>query len=289
MSNPLCVPNLPTLLTFFAACGQYLNWFLQDSVTCQPINDSVITATLYTGSIGNLGTPVAGINGINIPYKPNTNGQYQALIPATFNPPLGTGYVLVVTAVTPNYQNMTWEIAAQVVAGTVRTVCVSPLITSGKFRANFPEFADPSVYPDSALQYWVTVACLLLNPSRWCDMLCVATELFVAHNLVLEAKTTQEALAGGWPGISKGMINSEFAGAVTVSYDTAEIAEVDGGNYNETVYGRRFLRLARMFGAGPIQVGPGGCGPSGGPFFGGVAEPNAWVGPWPFPGMSNFG
>jgi hypothetical protein len=294
MGNP-SVPNLPSIFTFFALSGQYLNWFLQDSLTNLPINNSVITATLYkdrslTNPTGQPGTPVTFFTGVSIAYVPNTNGQYRAVIPATFDPPLGTDYVLVVDAVTPGYADQHWETAAQVVSGAP-TITVNPIITIAQFRSDYPEFADPGVYPDSAIRYWLAFAKLLLNPSRWCDMLGNATELYVAHNIQIEAQAQQTALKQGWPGMSKGAVTGETAGSVTVSYDAAVTLEEKAGHWNLTVYGTRFIRLAWMFGAGPIQIGPSFFGLAGsGSGIGFFAFPGAWVGPWPLPeGMSSFG
>ncbi|HVI10224.1 MAG TPA: DUF4054 domain-containing protein [Candidatus Binatia bacterium] len=295
MSNPI-VPGLPSTFTFFALAGQYLNWYLFDSISNQPINNSAITATLYkdrslTDPTGTPGTPVTFFTGVTIAYVPNTNGQYRVVIPAAFNPPLGNDYVLVVDAVTPGYANQHWEIAASVTSAAPRIT--NPILTPAQLRTDFPEFEKSATYPDSTINFWICVASKLLNPCRWDDMLKTAMELFVAHNLVLEVQAQQTALNDGWPGISKGAINNESAGAVSVGYDTASVLEADAGHWNLTVYGTRFIRLARMFGSGPIQVGPtipfaaiftfagGGLGA----FFG----PGGWVGPWPLPGMWNFG
>src|SRR5208282_2001507 len=65
------------------------------------------------------------------------------------------------------------------------------------------------------------------------------------------------ARTGGWPGISKGAISSEAAGAVNISYDTQVTMEEDAGHWNNTVYGTRFIRICKMHGAGPVQIGPG--------------------------------
>jgi len=56
---------------------------------------------------------------------------------------------------------------------------------------------------------------------------------------------------------------------------------LNAGHWNLTVYGTRFIRFAKMFGAGPIQIGIGyNPSPFGGP---------AWPGPDCNPGFTNFG
>jgi Protein of unknown function (DUF4054) len=162
-------------------------------------------------------------------------------------------------------------------------------LTDQQFRADFPEFADQKLYPKSAFTYWATVATLMLNQQRWGGILLLAMELFIAHNLVLEAQAQQTALAGGWPGISKGAITAETPGEVSVSYDAVIAAEADGGNWNLTVYGTRFIYWARMAGSGGAQIGPGGsCGDAG--IVPGVndAVGAAWSGPNCLPGFTSF-
>jgi len=167
-------------------------------------------------------------------------------------------------------------------------VNVTPIVTAKQFTSDYPEFADPGTYPVSSINYWLTVATILLNPARWGTALQLGVELFVAHELVLEAQALQTGQAAGWPGISKGAINSESPGEVTVSYDTAIALEADGGNWNLTVYGSRFLRWARMAGAGPVQVGPGGGSGMTGVVPGTDFGP-AWSGPDCKPSGSGFG
>jgi uncharacterized protein DUF4054 len=122
------------------------------------------------------------------------------------------------------------------------------------FRMDYPEFSSTTAYPDSGVTYWLKIAGLLLNTSRWQDMLDVGTELFVAHNLVLERQANKSAANGAAPGVSTGPVSSKTVGPVTQAYDTTAAIEPDAGHWNLTTYGTRFINLVRMFGAGPIQV-----------------------------------
>src|ERR1700732_2534010 len=282
--------TFPTMFTFLAGSGQYLNWFLQDSVSLQPINSAIVTATLY--SVRSLatptdtpGTPVTFFTSVNLPYVPRSKGQFQAIIPSAFNPPLGSNYVLVVDAIVPGYNNMHWEIPATVQSGTVTILQQTLLVNPNQFRNDFPEFTDSNAYPDSMIAFWMAVATLFLNPSRWCDAIALGAELYTAHMIVLERKDLDASKTRpiGWPGISKGAINSDAAGQVTVSYDTAITLDETGGHWNLTVYGSRFLRMAKMFGAGPVQVGP--CSSQAGIVTGSFNSPGAaWSGPPMLPG-----
>lgn len=158
------------------------------------------------------------------------------------------------------------------------------MITYAQFIVDFPEFANATVFPQSGFNFYLNWASLMLTP-RWgapaptgqpYTLYDIGTELFIAHNLAIEALNAKAALAGGVPGLNRGVISGEVAGAVNISYDTANGLEADAGHWNLTTYGTRFVSMLRLLGAAPIQVGPGGNNiPNNGP---------AWIGPNPFPG-----
>ena len=132
---------------------------------------------------------------------------------------------------------------------------VALLMTAAQFRANYKEFSDTNLYPDSAVNYWLAIASLLLNPNRWdTNMILLGVALYVAHNLVIEIKAQSAALKGGWPGMSRGAISAESAGQVSINFDSTLTLEEDAGHFALTEYGNRFIRLARMFGAGPAHI-----------------------------------
>lgn len=122
------------------------------------------------------------------------------------------------------------------------------------FRANFPEFASTSVYPDAQITFWATLAEAQVVRNVWCDLWSTGVQLYVAHEITLAAQNVQAAAAGGSPGQSGGIANSKAVGAVNVAYDAATQTEKDAGWWNRTTYGQQFIRLARLFGAGAIQL-----------------------------------
>jgi len=152
-------------------------------------------------------------------------------------------------------------------------------IDVAQFRADYPEFASTADFPNSAVQYWLKVAYSLLNASRWGAQLDLGAELYVAHNLSLEARAQKEAQNGGVPGSQSGPISSKSVDKVSVSYDTGGASEEGGGQWNLTIYGTRFYNLAKKMGAGPIYIGVGSSPPFSGP---------AWPGPDVTPGPTNF-
>jgi hypothetical protein len=117
-----------------------------------------------------------------------------------------------------------------------------------------------------------------------------ATEMWVAHQIVLEKQAFDAASRGGDPGTKIGVIASKSVDGVSVSFDISSVTELNGGYYNQTMYGMRFWRLAKIRGSGPIQIGIGHA-----PAFlffnswGLTGSYNAWAGPYPGIEMGDTG
>lgn len=122
------------------------------------------------------------------------------------------------------------------------------------FRAAFPEFTNPGLYPDAMVSAWITVATSLVNADRWMELTNLGIQLVTAHHLTLGARDQNAAAIGGVPGIMTGPTNAKSVDKVSTSYDTAAATLEDGGFWNLTSYGVRYLSLARMFGAGGMQI-----------------------------------
>ncbi|HEF4739548.1 TPA: DUF4054 domain-containing protein [Burkholderia multivorans] len=123
-----------------------------------------------------------------------------------------------------------------------------------QFRQSFPEFDDTTTYPDSLVQFWMTVAVSLVNADRWGDLTDLGIALVTAHHLALAVKDQKMAAVGGVPGQVTGPQSSKAVDKVSASYDTAAVAIKDGGFWNATMYGVRYLSLAMMMGAGGMQL-----------------------------------
>ena len=130
-------------------------------------------------------------------------------------------------------------------------------ITNASFRVDFPEFGDTTAFPDQQVNFWLNYAQLSLDAGRWSTWLDLGTELWMAHNLTMEARAIMEAANGNNPGITTGAINSKSADKVSVGFDTGASTEEKGGHWNTTIYGTRYFRMAKMIGAGPVQIGVG--------------------------------
>jgi len=127
-------------------------------------------------------------------------------------------------------------------------------VTPAQLRSDFPEFANTTTYPDSLVNMWLTVANSLVNPIRWAELTNLGIELVTCHHLAISARDQLAAAVGGAPGEVKGPTASKSVDKVSVSYDTGAVSLTDAGFWNMTSYGVRFLGLARMMGAGGLQI-----------------------------------
>ena len=153
-------------------------------------------------------------------------------------------------------------------------------ITPAELRSHFPEFANTVTYPDSQVQFWLDFAYQMLNTGRWMSQIDMGAQLYVCHNLALEARAQATAAAGGIPGSDVGVLNSKSVDSVSAGYDTGATTIPGAGDWNATIYGIRFYKLLRIFGSGPLQIGGGCIPPYSGP---------AWPGPDCSPGFTTFG
>jgi hypothetical protein len=122
-----------------------------------------------------------------------------------------------------------------------------------QFRIDFPEFADDAVYTDNIITYWSNLAIKLISETRWGDAYVDGINLFVAHNITLQVQDIKATGGGGIPG-SSGAVASKSVGQASKSYDTGNSSIKNGGDWNSTSYGKRYLKLVRLFGTGMVVV-----------------------------------
>ena len=124
-----------------------------------------------------------------------------------------------------------------------------------QFRLDFPEFdADPP-YTDSMITYWSTLAEKLHAEPRFTVVYNNIIELYTAHCITIQAQEIATANAGGAPTGLSGVVSSKEVGDAQIQYDTTSAIEQDAGWFNLTVYGRQYLRLAKMYGKGGMMIG----------------------------------
>lgn len=82
---------------------------LTDVVTGDYLNDATVTATLFDDN----DQPDPVLQNIGMSYVAASNGNYQGVVPDTFNAALGSGYTMVITADQAGVQAQ-WSIPTQV-------------------------------------------------------------------------------------------------------------------------------------------------------------------------------
>jgi hypothetical protein len=122
------------------------------------------------------------------------------------------------------------------------------------FRTAFPEFRDTETYPTEMITFWATLAELQVKQAVWRGAYTQGVQLYTAHEITLAAQNAKSGMIGGVPGTSGGVANTKTVGSATVGYDSTATSEKDAGYWNLTNYGKQFIRLARIFGAGAIQL-----------------------------------
>ena len=124
----------------------------------------------------------------------------------------------------------------------------------GQFRTQFPEFADTVKYPTPMIEFWSTFATAQVNPNAWGTQVNMGISLYTAHELVLASQNVASSQVGGTPGQQGGIAQTKTVGSVSVGYDAQSSNEKDAAYWNLTTYGKQFIRLCRIFGAGCIQL-----------------------------------
>lgn len=128
-------------------------------------------------------------------------------------------------------------------------------VTVDSFRAEYPEFADAGRYPSPMLQTAIVLAGKMMDGARWGDLLDHGTSLVVAHRATMRRKAMVDATFGKIPGAASGPVSSKGVDKVNMSFDTAAVNEEGAGHWNLTTYGQEYIRLARIIGMGPVQIG----------------------------------
>lgn len=141
------------------------------------------------------------------------------------------------------------------------------------FRQAFPAFMDPGIYPAHEVEYWMTLAGKLHNADRWGELLDDGIYLFTAHNLALEFSSKQDAARAEQPGQIKGTLTSASVDKVSYSRDGSSATDPTAGHWNLTIYGIRWLRLSRLVGMGPVQIGAAASSETGSMAWPGVIPP----------------
>lgn len=88
----------------------------------------------------------------------------------------------------------------------------------------------------------------------WKSQYLLGVSLYTAHQITLAAQNVNTANFGGTPGTFGGIANTKTVGSATVGYDSNTTTEKDAGFWNLTNYGKQYIHLAKIFGAGCVQL-----------------------------------
>lgn len=131
-------------------------------------------------------------------------------------------------------------------------------MTPEEFRTAYPPFADPEIYTDARVEYWLNFAMKMVDSRRWraSGFQDEGQGLLTAHYLqVFEVRdeATGEAItpdAGG--GALMGKSRTADGVSYTDNFDTSAYA--GAGQLASTLYGQQFLDLRSLIGAGGMQL-----------------------------------
>lgn len=139
------------------------------------------------------------------------------------------------------------------------------------FRKQRPVFMDPIKYEATQVEFYISLAYTMLSATRWGNTLDFGVSLFVAHFLALDELARQGG-SNQVPGTVIGVLTGGTVDKVSYTRDASAILEDGAGHWGMTMYGLQYLRLVRMMGAGPIQIGVPNAAEQ-------VAGQGAWPGP----------
>ncbi|WP_312080079.1 DUF4054 domain-containing protein [Acinetobacter schindleri] len=129
------------------------------------------------------------------------------------------------------------------------------MLDESSFRESMPMFADTDLYPTAQFNFYLNMGKKLLPESRWDDLLDEGLTFFVAHYLTLYLRSMDAVDIGGSDaGQVVGNETSKSVDGVSYSVDVSSVSLTDAGQWNQTTFGIQFLQLARMIGAGGIQL-----------------------------------
>jgi hypothetical protein len=128
------------------------------------------------------------------------------------------------------------------------------VISPEAFREAFPAFSDTEKYPGARIRFWLNLAQKMLNQARWGDIYEEGVYLYAAHNLTVESQVMGGAGGNGGGSIGAVTSESESIGDTSFSktYDTTSY--MGAGQLAGTIYGQQYIDLARIVGAGGVQL-----------------------------------
>lgn len=122
------------------------------------------------------------------------------------------------------------------------------------FLQTFPEFSNTTVYPDAMVKTWVVPGVTIISQQLFGEQYNLAVCLWIAHNIVLEARELKTANGGKIVGTATGPVASKSIDKLSIAYSSAATS-ADGGAFNLTTYGLRLWQMLKGFTTGPFYLG----------------------------------
>lgn len=125
-------------------------------------------------------------------------------------------------------------------------------ITVELFRTRFPEYADPTEYPDPRIQLFIddTADYIGVDEARWNGRYDRAQSYLAAHLLSIASKSEY-----GDSNANVGAVTSKSAGGVSVGRSVVAKDRSDGDDfYVSTSYGQQFLVIRNITFIGVLSV-----------------------------------
>lgn len=127
------------------------------------------------------------------------------------------------------------------------------------FRTAYPPFADVTQYPDARISYWLDFSAIMVSGRRWqiSGLQDYGQGLLTAH--YLQTMERYDAATGAYSlptGGGSGAATSQSQSADGVSWSEGYDASAYNGDGQlaSTAYGRQFLDLRALIGAGGMQL-----------------------------------
>lgn len=117
-----------------------------------------------------------------------------------------------------------------------------------------PELKGQAIVKEDRKDFWINEAELFINSTKYGSRTNLIKAMWVAHNLVLEARRLTASESGGNPGFTKGISTSLSAGPVSIQKKMDNVFSPGDGLYALTEYGQAYLRLIKPYNIGMRMI-----------------------------------
>jgi hypothetical protein len=120
------------------------------------------------------------------------------------------------------------------------------MITPDDFKLRFPTVFD--AVDNSRVQLFIDLSALEISESQWGNFFDEGMSQRVAHVITVDLRNATS------PNQDSGTVTSKSIGKIKLTYATGAQTVITNEDLKSTGYGKEFLRLSKMIGAGAIVV-----------------------------------